>query len=1045
MMRRLMTTYLLALVMIKAILGATVTPAAAAASLDTGFKPVLSTAGVITGIAPLPADGKVMVIGRFTSINGVARKNIARLNADGTVDTGFQLDTRIPADMLYAVAVQADGKVLIGGQISVYGLTESQNYLFRVSSSGVWDETFKPGRYVYGAGETPGVTYGLDAPVRAIVVDTNGKILVGGDFTVPTAHIARLNPSDGSVDTSFTPGSGADGVVTQIALQTTGHIVIGGAFGTVNGTAKARIARLGGDGLLDSGAFGSGIAGGSLLALALQSDNKVLLGGTFNSLNGTTVPKLVRTDASGSLDGSFTQLVPNIDGGYSQVSIYYEAITSLLALPDKIIVGGWNPIMYFGGTPTDHNAQVYALAGSDGAFIGYTLFRGKPTDVWSLARRSDGLALAGGSFTQLDDGTDAYYYGLCQLDPGNYYRPLASWKPVVGGQADIRALALQSDGKLLVGGDFYLANGVAKNGVARFNSNGSLDNTLTVPATAGGTVTGILVRDDGNLVMGGSFYNIADQTYKDLALLGPTGNIMLTAYVGGVNALAWYPGGKILVAMPHTPGVKRLNADLTADDGFVLPPAPPGGFVGISNNIQSDGEMDRVNAVAVQPDGKVLVVGSFSTFSGITRQNIVRLNADGSIDSSFSSPAFTVSTFRSEIFGIALQTDGKILLVGRFSTVGGQPRPTIVRLNPNGGVDTSFASPFPDSGATAYTVLVQSDGKLVVGGSMQIWLNVEPYTTYNNLFVLNPDGSRDTGFSSSASGAVKTALVAPYGTTESQLLAGGGIEAIDSTSLFGVARFTMPALQYLLSVSSAGDGTGTITGTAAGTETWSGAGASVLYNLNTVVTLTAQAGVDSTFNGWSGAGCSGTGSCTVTMSQAQYVTATFTALPFPTLTVTRSGVGDGSVVSIPSGTIDCPAVNCSSLVAIGSTILLTAVPNASSTFGSWTGCSSATGTSCSVTMGVVNKTVTATFNAAKAQIGATGYATLADAYTAAASGAQILLLDGDLGESLTVTKSVVLKGGYNAGFTAPTGLFTNLTAPLTVSSGTLTISTVVVK
>lgn len=163
----------------------------AATTLDTTFKPVLAKAGQITGVVPL-ANSKVLVIGNFASISGVARKNIARLNADGSVDTGFQLDSRIPADMIYAATVQADGKILIGGQISVIGATESQNYLFRVSDTGVWDETFKPGRYVY----TPATSYGLDGVVRAIAIDAGGAILVGGDFTAPKNHIVRLNPLD---------------------------------------------------------------------------------------------------------------------------------------------------------------------------------------------------------------------------------------------------------------------------------------------------------------------------------------------------------------------------------------------------------------------------------------------------------------------------------------------------------------------------------------------------------------------------------------------------------------------------------------------------------------------------------------------------------------------------------------------------------------------------------------------------------------------------------------------------------------------------------
>jgi hypothetical protein len=93
----------------------------------------------------------------------------------------------------------------------------------------------------------------------------------------------------------------------------------------------------------------------------------------------------------------------------------------------------------------------------------------------------------------------------------------------------------------------------------------------------------------------------------------------------------------------------------------------------------------------------------------------------------------------------------------------------------------------------------------------------------------------------------------------------------------------------------------------------------------------------------------------------------------------------------------------------------------------------------------VSREVTADFGRVKAQVNGIGYSTLLEAYIVAPSGAQILLLDGNLAESLTVEKSVTLKGGYNATFSGLTGLFSNLTAPLVISSGTLTVDRITVK
>jgi uncharacterized delta-60 repeat protein len=605
----------------------------------------------------------------------------------------------------------------VGGSLNYYGMTASKANLFRLNADGSWDNSFDAGGYIYATQSA----YGIDNIVRAISVDADGKILVGGDFTAPRNHIARLNP-DGSEDTTFDPGSGANGKVTHISRQSTGAIIIGGAFSRVNGTAKAGIARLSANGALDVNAFGAGVVGGSLLALTVQADDKILAGGDFTTAAGQAASKLVRFNADGTWDSAFQPIINDS----SLIGAYLHQITSLTATASYVFVGGWNPVMYFNNSPTDHNAAIYVLNIITGSFYSYMNFKGKPTDVWALAKRSDGLVMAGGSFTRRDDFQhEELFPGLCLLT-GQYWQPNASFKPVIGGQADIRALAIQPDGKIIAGGSFYIVGGVAKNGVARLNADGTLDATLTVPAVSGGTVTDVLVRDDGKLVMGGSFYNIAGQDYRDVALLSPTGALEAGAYAGGVNDLAFYPGNKILVG------------------------------------------------------------GSFFSFSGVPRQNIVRLNADGSLDSGFSSPAFTVFNFRSEVFSVALQADGKILLAGRFSTVGGVTTPTLARLNPDGTVDADFHTPFLDQGATAYKVFVQADGKILVGGGIQI---IEGANIYNSLVRLNADGSRDTSFNTSITGNVMSILAIPATSDGGQILVGGTIETVDGAARQGIARY----------------------------------------------------------------------------------------------------------------------------------------------------------------------------------------------------------------------------------------------------------------
>jgi uncharacterized repeat protein (TIGR02543 family) len=187
------------------------------------------------------------------------------------------------------------------------------------------------------------------------------------------------------------------------------------------------------------------------------------------------------------------------------------------------------------------------------------------------------------------------------------------------------------------------------------------------------------------------------------------------------------------------------------------------------------------------------------------------------------------------------------------------------------------------------------------------------------------------------------------------------------------ATFTAPLTTYLLTVTGAGTGNGTVTSNPSGINCtisgggWSGNCGPNSYTNGTIVTLTATPVGSHTFVGWSGA-CAGTGNCQVTLDRARSVTATFTApLTFYPLTVTGAGTGDGSVTSTPSG-IDCTISggylngHCGPhTYTSGTTVTLTAAPVGGHTFAGWSGACAGTG-SCQVTMDQA-RSVSATFMA----------------------------------------------------------------------------------
>jgi uncharacterized delta-60 repeat protein len=198
-------------------------------------------------------------------------------------------------------------------------------------------------------------------------------------------------------------------------------------------------------------------------------------------------------------------------------------------------------------------------------------------------------------------------------------------------------------------------------------------------------------------------------------------------------ALAIQPDGKVLVAgwftalggQPCT-GLARVNADGTLDASFN--PNVAGG---------------SVYAIAILEDGKILLGGDFTTIGGQTRNSLVRLNADGILDGQFRLDAAGGSLGEPGVFCFGIQSDGKILAGGSFTTLGGQPRANLARLNADGTLDNGF-----NPGADDYvnSVAVQADGKTLVGGAFQT-LGGQPRICLGRI---NTDGTVDGGLDTSS-------------------------------------------------------------------------------------------------------------------------------------------------------------------------------------------------------------------------------------------------------------------------------------------------------
>jgi uncharacterized delta-60 repeat protein len=271
----------------------------------------------------LQTNGSILLGGQFTYFDEPSRLRLAQLNPFGLLDPAF---TPSANDSVLALAVQADGKILIGGNFTNFK-GSGKNYLVRLAPDGSLDETFN----TEGAGPS--------GKVLAVAIDLDGSIMIGGEFTgingIARSHVGRLR-ADGGVDTAFDPGSpGINNTVTAVAIQSDHKVVIGGSFTSVAGATVGRIARLNGNGSLDSSFDpGTGCDNYTVWALAIQANGKILAGGRFTSVNQVSRSKIVRFDSNGALDSSFDP-----DAGAGTTSS--DEIRAMKLQPDgKIIVAG---------------------------------------------------------------------------------------------------------------------------------------------------------------------------------------------------------------------------------------------------------------------------------------------------------------------------------------------------------------------------------------------------------------------------------------------------------------------------------------------------------------------------------------------------------------------------------------------------------------------------------------------------------------------------------------------------------------------------------
>jgi len=513
-----------------------------------------------------PSEGGYVAFGNFTSYDGTAVGRVAKLNADGTLNTSFNSGGAGFNGAVSEAWPLSSGKWLALGSFTTYNGTPV-GHIARINADGTLDSTFNAGGSGLSTYAGPsrwtgsslyflsgGATYNGQSTGDLVRLDANGnldtafpkmelsdsfrsfnqlsdgRLLLGAyhfgsNFDLAQKSAGRIVAYDmntGLVDSTFNPGGiGADASVNTLARQDLGGgsagLLVGGAFANYNGVAAGRLMRLDPDGRRDTtfNSGGTGFAGGAVNAVVPTTGSRILVGGAFTSYNTVAVGRLAALTTHGNLDTTFNSSGAGFDN---------EVLSVSTDATGRIWVGG---------SFTSYNAIAginrLAVLNPDGSrdtvnFVHGTGFNGA---VRALLPLSDGRVLVGGDFTTYKG---AAAERLVMLDAQGAIDTAFSGSGVAFN-ASVRTLQQTASGQFLIGGSFSAFQGSTAMYNARLNADGTRDTDRSgnfmpwrlnsAPGYAG--VFSFLLLPDERLMAGGFFPGFGTELRTNILQLEPDG------------------------------------------------------------------------------------------------------------------------------------------------------------------------------------------------------------------------------------------------------------------------------------------------------------------------------------------------------------------------------------------------------------------------------------------------------------------------------------------------------------------------------------------
>jgi uncharacterized delta-60 repeat protein len=518
--------------------------------------------------------------------------------------------------------------------------------------------------------------------VNALAIQGDNKIIAVGNFSdlggAKTSNIARFTP-EGLPDPTLSALLSSDGAINTVIVRPTDPITptqLGG-FAWLNRDGTLRTAFTPSDNARLSG---------RVYATVFQTDGKLIVGGAFSNLSNATGGNLVRFTTTGALDTAFN---PNPNG----------VVTSVLQQPDgKLLVVGAFSII--GGVARNNIARLNADGSLDTAYDPNCNGR-----INAAVLQSDSKLLIGGAFTTFTPNGTTTTVTRNYLARVNTDGTIDDYNPAPN--LTVSALAIQADGKAIAGGLFSTvqpngaATGTTRNYIARFNTDGTLDQNFDPNANA--PVLAVVAQPNSQIIVGGQFTQLqpgqtgTSITRNNIARVNSDGAVDLVFNPNAnsfVTTIALQADGGIVVAGSFTTlqtngsatavsrkGLARLGADGSLD--LTFNPDLNGDVSGLA--ARADGTLLVGGAfTGLQPTGAIILGGSFANLGGVALRNLASVNSEGSLDAAFQpNPNGAVNA-------LVAQPDGRVVVGGAFTSIAGSTRNRVARFGTDGSLDATF-------------------------------------------------------------------------------------------------------------------------------------------------------------------------------------------------------------------------------------------------------------------------------------------------------------------------------------------------------------------